>query len=333
MAPGTISREERLEVRLGAERVGLRIDRALLSALQELGHALTRSRLTRAFAAGEVCVQDRPVKPGATLERPMVLQVRLPVPEPLSARPEPVPLEIVFEDASLLVVDKPAGMVVHPGPGHATGSLVAGVLHHLRAQPDELPVLPGNDATRPGIVHRIDKDTSGLVVIAKTVAAQTGLAAQFAAHTLERSYLSILTGEPDFERRTVQTTHARDPSDRRRFAPVVGARRRATSEVEVLEQLQGAALARWRLHTGRTHQIRMHARSLGHPVFGDDLYGRPPRDEPRKSLWRDLGRHALHAATLGFSHPVTGGQARFESPLPAELVALLQRLGHPGGRR
>ncbi len=258
----------------------------------------------------------------------MSIAVGLHPPAPLSAVPEPVPLSILHEDADVLVIDKPAGIVVHPSAGHPGGTLVNGVLHHLGVGPDGLPVLPGNDATRPGVVHRLDRDTSGVMVFTKTPVAAASLSAQFQAHSIERRYFGILTGAPSFETQTVDTPHARDPAERKRFAPVEGAKvRRAITHVSVTRRLRGAATAEFTLETGRTHQIRMHARHLGTPIFGDTLYGRPPRDEPRASLWRDLGRHALHAEVLGFEHPSSGEVVRFVSALPPELAAVLDALG------
>ena len=210
------------------------------------------------------------------------------------------------------------------------------MLHHLGARADELPVLPGNDATRPGIVHRLDRDTSGLLVVAKHARAQEGLAAQFRRHDLERAYLGLLAGEPSWRTRTVDTLHGRDPADRRRFSPNVSQGRRAITHMQVEQGMGQASLVQFTLETGRTHQIRMHAAWLGHPILGDAIYGGLPpgpgsggrAETPpwlRKRL-QDIDRHALHAAVLGFVHPITGAPMRFESPLPAELAALLEDL-------
>jgi 23S rRNA pseudouridine1911/1915/1917 synthase len=232
----------------------------------------------------------------------------------------------VHEDADLLVVDKPAGMVVHAGPGHARGTLVNAVLHHLAVDADALPVLPGNDALRPGVVHRLDKDTSGLLVMTKTVAAQEVLARQFRTHSLERAYLGVVLGVPSWTRLRIETGHGRDPGDRRRFAPVEGARR-AVTQAEVMQPLRGAAVVRFVLQTGRTHQIRMHARHVGHSIAGDALYGHGGRvaDPDLRARVEGLGRHALHAAVLGFDDPA-GTRLRFESSLPAELQTLVDDL-------
>jgi 23S rRNA pseudouridine1911/1915/1917 synthase len=308
--------------------VGLRLDVALVAALERIGVPVSRSRLRKAFDAGAVRADGKPAAPGRVVDAPMLVEVEVPELPVLVAVPEPIPLHAVYEDEALLVVDKPAPMVVHPSVGHECGTLVGAVLHHLGVEGSALPVLPGNDATRPGIVHRLDRDTSGLIVLVKTAAAQTFLARQFEAHTIERSYLGVVEGVPTWTRRNLDTTHARDPADRRRFAPVdVPSARRAVTGFEVLEALDSAALVRATLHTGRTHQIRMHARMLGHPIFGDDLYGRAPKDPHHRALWTSLPRHALHAEVLAFDHP-SGGRMRFTSPLPdvlADLVAALRQ--------
>ncbi|MCR9164700.1 MAG: RluA family pseudouridine synthase [Nannocystaceae bacterium] len=312
---------------LGEGARGQRLDRALVEALRDAGHVLSRNALRASFDAGEVTEDGRALKPSLEVSRPMHVSVVLHPPAPLSAVPEPVPLSILHEDDDVLVVDKPAGVVVHPSAGHPGGTLVNGVLHHLGVGSDGLPVLPGNDATRPGVVHRLDRDTSGAMVFTKTPAAAASLAAQFQAHSIERRYVGILSGVPRFEARTVDTPHNRDPTERKRFAPVqAGSSRRAITHVTVVERMPTAALAHFTLQTGRTHQIRMHARHLGCPIFGDALYGKPPRDPSRRSLWTQLGRHALHAELLGFEHPATGRPVRFESALAPELQTLLEVL-------
>lgn len=309
---------------LGPEAHGQRCDVALVKALEAAGHPVTRSQLQRAFAQGQVVTEDRALKPGRVVERELRVEVTLPEPEPLRAEPEALLLDVVYEDAELLVVDKPAGVVVHAGPGHAKGTLVNAVLYHLQVEAEALPVMPGNEPTRPGIVHRIDKETSGLLAIAKTQRAQEVLAAQFRAHTIDRAYLAIVEGEPTWTSRRIETTHGRDPRDRRRFSPHVGTRR-AVTVATVERRLRGAALVRFELETGRTHQIRMHARHIGHPILGDTLYGRPPRDPTLRARMSALGRHALHAAVLGFDHP-DGTHRCFVSPLPADLQALVDAL-------
>jgi 23S rRNA pseudouridine1911/1915/1917 synthase len=304
---------------------GERCDRAVLAALRGEGIELTRAQLQRAFAQGGVTSEGRALDPGKRLSRALEVAVELAAPAPLAAVPEALPLDVVFEDEELLVIDKPAGMVVHASVGHARGTLVGAVLHHLGVLAEALPVLAGNDGVRPGIVHRIDKDTSGLLVVSKTSRAQEVLAAQFRTHAIERSYLGIVLGVPDWSDRRIATSHGRDPADRRRMSPTHG-RRRAVTVATVERALYGAALVRFVLHTGRTHQIRMHARHLGHPIVCDALYGHRIRDARVRQAAAALGRHALHAATLGFVHP-DGSTRRFVSPLPADMQALVDALG------
>jgi 23S rRNA pseudouridine1911/1915/1917 synthase len=315
-----------VRVELSESAIGQRLDRALVDSLVAAGQAITRSRLARSFAAGEVRIAGKPIKPSFKVEAPCVIELELVGPPPLAhAHAEAIPLTIVHEDEALLIIDKPAGMVVHAGPGHPGGTLVNAVLHHLGAGRGELPVLPGNDPERPGIVHRLDRDTSGLLVVAKTAAALTSLAEQFRAHSIDRAYLGIVLGVPGFASRRIETRHGRDPADRRRFSPDHGERRATTIMTTLEPAADRAALARFELETGRTHQIRMHARHVGHPIFADPLYGRRPRHPEVRALAESLGRHALHAAVLGFEHP-RGGRVRFESPFPPELAELWVKL-------
>lgn len=311
-------------VELEDDAVGQRIDVALVAALERAGMPVSRSRLRKAFDAGLVRADGNALDPSRIVDAPASIELELPELPALKAEPEALPLHVIHEDDLVLVVDKPAPMVVHPSVGHERGTLVGAVLHHLGVEASALPVLPGNDATRPGIVHRLDRDTSGVLVVAKTAVAQTFLARQFEAHTIERSYLAVVDGVPAWKHRAVDTTHARDPMDRRRFAPGGGGRR-ALTDFDLLETLDAAAVLRATLHTGRTHQIRMHARFVGHTVYGDPLYGRPPNDPRRRALWHALPRHALHAEVLAFDHP-RGDRMRFTSPLPGVLVDLIAAL-------
>jgi len=302
-----------------------RADLAVLRALREQGVVATRSALHRAFAAGLVRAGgDTPLRPSTIVTRPMQVSVELVAAPPLRAEPEAIALCVVHEDDDIVVIDKPAGMPVHVGPGHSRGTLVNAVLGHLGVGPDALPVLAGNDASRPGIVHRLDKDTSGLLVVAKHAAAQEHLAAQFRRHDIGRAYLGIVYGVPAWTSTHLETGHGRDPAERRRFSPDVGGRR-ATTDAAVVQALSGAALVRFVLQTGRTHQIRMHARKLGHPILGDVLYGHVPADPRVRAAVAPLGRHALHAAELSFVHP-RGHRVGWTSALPPDLAALLVAL-------
>ncbi|MEX1365573.1 MAG: RluA family pseudouridine synthase [Nannocystaceae bacterium] len=319
-----------LRVRLTPEAAPARLDQALVEALaQQHGVECTRSQVLRAFGAGGVVVVagGRALKPSLRVEHALEVEVTLAPPPPLRAEPEALPISVLYEDDDVLVVDKAAGMVVHAGPGHPRGTLVNAVLHHLGLDAEGLPVLPGNDATRPGIVHRLDRDTSGVLVVAKHAVAQERLAAQFRTHDLRRRYLGVVEGVVPWDCQRLDTGHARDPRERRRFAPIEGATRRAVTELEVVQRLHGATLLAFTLHTGRTHQIRMHARHLGHPILGDALYGRPPRDPAVRAAVGVLRRHALHAQVLELRHPGTGTLVRWEAGLPDDLQALLRRLG------
>ena len=233
-----------------------------------------------------------------------------------------IPLVIVHEDADLLVVDKPAGLVVHPAAGNLDGTLVNALLHHCAGQ---LSGIGG--VARPGIVHRIDKDTSGLLVVAKTDRAHEGLSAQFAAHSIARTYRALVGGCPVPASGTVSGHIGRSDANRKKMA-MVGEHRgkHAVTHYSVLEKLGPAALVECRLETGRTHQVRVHMASIGHALLGDPLYGRDPK--PLRGILQNLGfrRQALHAASLGFIHPASGAALAFSSPLPPDFSALLEEL-------
>jgi 23S rRNA pseudouridine1911/1915/1917 synthase len=234
--------------------------------------------------------------------------------------PEEIPLAILHEDEWLIVIDKPAGMVVHPATSHQKGTLVNALLHHLGAS---LKGVGGE--RRPGIVHRLDKDTSGVLVVAKDEPTLVALQKQFHAHDLERRYLALVEGVVA-ERGTIKTGYGRDPRDRKKFSSRVAGGKRAVTHWEVKERLPGATLVEARLETGRTHQIRVHFKDAGHPLIGDQTYGRPPRDTRLRAVAAALGRQALHAHVLGITHPGTGRKLRWQSPLPADLAAALAAL-------
>jgi 23S rRNA pseudouridine1911/1915/1917 synthase len=251
--------------------------------------------------------------------------LRVAVPELRAAHNEPqdIPLRIVFEDEHLLVVDKPAGLVVHPAAGNLDGTLVNALLHHCGGS---LSGIGG--VARPGIVHRIDKDTSGLLVVAKTDVAHEGLARQFAAHSIDRRYLAIVSGLPKASEGIVDAPLARSATNRKKIAIVEGSRgKRAVTHWRRLNVLKDAALIECRLETGRTHQVRVHMASMGHPLIGDPVYGRAGKTHGKLLSELQFHRQALHAAELGFTHPVTKNRLSFSSRMPPDMQELFNRLG------
>ena len=308
-----------VEARLGPEMAGWRLDRALGAALP----AHSREQHKRWISGGQVQVDGQPARdPARKVAGGEAVAVTVPEARPAHNIPQDLPVPIVHEDEHLLVVDKPAGMVVHPAAGNLDGTLVNALLHHCAGR---LSGIGG--VARPGIVHRIDKDTSGLLVVAKTDTAHVGLAAQFKAHTIGRRYLAVAAGMPRMGEGTVDAPLARSYQDRKKMAIVEGARgKRAVTHWRVLERLREAVLIECRLETGRTHQVRVHMASIGHPLLGDPVYGRP-RPEHRSALANiPFLRQALHAAGLSFTHPVSKENCSFESPIPPDMQALLSVL-------
>jgi 23S rRNA pseudouridine1911/1915/1917 synthase len=308
------------EIIEGALTGGQRLDKALAEA-----SGLSRERVKALIAEGQVTLDGRPVsQPSGKAVEGAAFVIMLPPPVDPRAAPEDLPLTIVFEDEHLIVVDKPAGMVVHPAAGNLAGTLVNALLHHCRGQ---LSGIGG--VARPGIVHRIDKDTSGLLVVAKSDGAHEGLARQFADHSLERAYLAICQGHPVPPSGTVSGRIGRSDQDRKKMAPLAETSSRgkhAVTHYRTLERLAGAALIECRLETGRTHQVRVHLASLGHALLGDPVYGRTPPALRPVLAELHFRRQALHAAELGFVHPVTGERVHFASPLPPDMAALRDRL-------
>ena len=273
---------------------------------------VSRAAAQKWLDAGLVLV-DGQARPKNHQTRPgEVVTVTPPPARPLDAQPEDIPLCIVYEDDALLVVDKPRGMVVHPAAGNEQGTLVNALLAHCGSSLSGI-----NGVLRPGIVHRIDKDTSGLLVVAKTDAAHLGLSAQLEAHSMEREYRAVVHGRLRESEGVIDAPLARHPVHRKKMAVVPGGRR-AVTHYRVLEQFPRFCYLSCRLETGRTHQIRVHMASIGHPLAGDPLYG------PARGL--SIGGQCLHAAVLGFTHPVTGEFLRFVSPLPDYFEALLKKL-------
>ncbi|MGE5563351.1 MAG: RluA family pseudouridine synthase [Bacillota bacterium] len=309
-----------IEVRLEPAHAGWRLDRALAAAVP----TLSRERLKALIRSGAVEAAGSAVRdPALKVRGDEALSVAVPEPRPAHNEPQDIPLAIVFEDEHLLVVDKPAGLVVHPAAGNLDGTLVNALLHHCGGS---LSGIGG--VARPGIVHRIDKDTSGLLVVAKTDVAHEGLAKQFAAHSIDRRYLAIVNGVPRASHGTVDAPLARSSANRKKIAIVEGNRgKRAVTHWKRLELLNEAALVECRLETGRTHQVRVHMASLGHPLLGDPVYGRSGRTHGKVLKELGFARQALHAAELGFTHPVTKNRLSFSSPMPPDMQELKRALG------
>jgi 23S rRNA pseudouridine1911/1915/1917 synthase len=308
------------ELTVDATGAGERLDRWLARRLP--GHS--RARLQAWITAGQVRVEGGPARPAARLREGQRIMIQIPAPEPAEPLAEDLEMTIVYEDGHLLVVDKPAGMAVHPGAGRASGTLVNALLHHVR----DLSGVGG--VLRPGIVHRLDRGTSGLLVVAKDDETHRGLARQFAGRTVEKEYRAIVLGVPVRRAGEVVAPIGRDPVHRKKMSVRSRRGRPARTAYRVLAAYDGACLVGLKIATGRTHQIRVHLASLGHPVVGDVVYGgrRQPasRDPAVREALRSFPRPALHAGRLTFDHPVTGKRMELESPLPPDLRALLELL-------
>ena len=309
-----------LRLEIGPDAAGERLDKALSS----LAEGLSRARLQALMAQGAVTRDGLVLTDASARAQAGTYEVAIPPPAPADPEPQDIPLAILFEDAHLIVVDKPAGMAVHPAPGTPDGTLVNALLHHCG---DSLSGVGG--VARPGIVHRIDKDTSGVLVCAKSDAAHQGLSALFAAHDIERTYVALTRGAPYPPRGTIETRLGRSTHDRKKMAVLRTGGREAITHYDTTAifgpaERPLAARVACRLETGRTHQIRVHLASKGAPCLGDPVYGSGmPAAPVREAMARaGLFRQALHAAVLGFVHPVTGETVRFESPLPADMAQL-----------
>ena len=311
----------------------------------------SRSKVQHAIAAGVVLLNGKILdRPSYKIRGGDLLRITIPKPPPVHAEPENIPLDIVFEDDQLIIINKPAGMVVHPAHGSRSGTLVNALLHHIK-----FPLLtkegaeggPGGDPNRPGIVHRLDKDTSGLLVVAKTEEAHRNLAKQFFHHTAQRIYNAIVWG--NFKERTghIETLLGRHPRDRKRFAVINepplylkekdgGGGKLAITDYAVVEEYSGFSLVELKLQTGRTHQIRVHMQHIGHPVFGDETYGGRAMNVMRQDIpqWKSkiehllvqMPRQALHARTLRLHHPATGELMEWSAPLPEDMQNILAQL-------
>ena len=298
-----------------------RLDKYLVNHVENA----TRSKVQQAIRDGTVLVDGKTARPSHQVAPGETIHITLPRPPPQRAEPEQIPLDILFEDDSLIVVNKSAGMVTHPAFGNYSGTLVNALLYHCNV------LSTSTDALRPGIVHRLDKDTSGLMVVAKTDTAHAKLARQFSQRTITREYHAIVWGRFSKPSGMIETTLGRSKSDRKKMA-VVKDGKLAVTEFTVLQEYPYLTLVRLKLHTGRTHQIRVHLSHINHPVFGDPTYngrhissgpGTPSQKAEVKQLLEIISRQALHAKTIGFIHPVTGKQMFFDSPLPGDMEEVL----------
>ena len=296
------------ELTAATEHAGVRLD-AFLSA----DGALTRSQAARLIAEGRVRVNGKPAAKSARLSGSETVTVDVPQLRETALSPQDIPLDVVYEDDDVIVVNKPTGLVVHPAPGHPDGTLVNALLHHCG---DSLSGIGGEK--RPGIVHRIDRDTSGLIIAAKNDAAHLALSAQLKDHSLSRTYECLVTGNMKQDSGTVDAPIGRSSADRKKMA-VVPTGRRAVTHWEVVARYPGVTHLRCRLETGRTHQIRVHMAYIGHPILGDTVYG-------AKKPVPGLTGQCLHATGLRFIHPRTGEPVELHCPLPPEFTAMLQKL-------
>ena len=309
---------ENLTFKIEPEAVGVRLDAFLASRIE----GWSRARLQRLIESEDVLVNGKLSKPSYKLREHDELEVELISPATTSFTPEAIPIEIIYEDDTLVVVNKPAGLVVHPAAGIHSGTLANALAYHFQQ-------LPNAASVRPGIVHRLDRDTSGLLVVAKTEAALENLSDQFRARSVYKSYVALVHGRVTPDSGRIDQPLARDPSNRTRMAVVRGGRS-ALSIYRVNRRFNRFTLLDVELKTGRTHQIRVHLAWLKHPVVGDETYG-GGRDNTILDPWlksqiRSLGRHFLHAEKLAFTHPSTGERVQFESPLPQELSDLLTEI-------
>jgi 23S rRNA pseudouridine1911/1915/1917 synthase len=306
----------------GALEGGQRLDKALAEA-----SGLSRERIKALIGEGKVTLGGKPVtQASGKVANGARFAIEVPPPADPKAAPEEIPLSVVHEDEHLIVIDKPAGMVVHPAAGNPAGTLVNALLHHCRGR---LSGIGG--VARPGIVHRIDKDTSGLLVVAKSDAAHEGLARQFADHSIKRVYLALVNGHPNPSEGTVRGRIGRSDANRKKMTVLPNDSSRgkhAVTHYKVLERMEHCSLVECRLETGRTHQVRVHLASIGHALLGDPQYGRP--NQHVRPILQRLGFHrqALHAAVLGFVHPITSDTLRFTSDLPSDMRELIDETGH-----
>jgi 23S rRNA pseudouridine1911/1915/1917 synthase len=290
---------------VSAEQAGERADKHVTDGLAD--PSVSRSQVQDLIRAGAVTVNGETAKPNSKVQQGDFIVVDMPGPEPLEAIPENIPLDIVYEDADVIVINKPRGMVVHPALGHSSGTVVNALLYHCKD-------LSGiNGVKRPGIVHRIDKDTSGLLMAAKNDLAHASLAEQLKAHTVNRRYVALVYGVIPHDRGTIDAPLGRDTHDRKLFTVTDKGSKRAVTHFAVTERFEDYTLVELKLETGRTHQIRVHMKYIGHPLVGDPLYG------GRAGRTLGMKGQALHAGVLGFVHPRSGEQLEFAAPIPSDL--------------
>jgi 23S rRNA pseudouridine1911/1915/1917 synthase len=309
---------------VGEDEIGLRLDVFLCRRLLPLA----RSQVPRIVASGHVLLNNKQPKASSRLKPGDEVLLRIPEPEASDVLPENIPLAVVYEDAFLLVIDKPPGLVVHPGAGNPRGTLVNALLYHCH----DLSGIGG--VLRPGIVHRLDKDTSGLMIVAKSDAIHQTLAACFAAHQVEKHYLALVYGDVQEDEGVIDLPVGRHPVERQKMSTKSRQGKRAVTRWRVRERYGLATLLDVAIETGRTHQIRVHLTALGHPVVGDKIYGSPKRfmdisDPSRRRRCQAMHRQALHAHRLAFIHPATGQKLVFESPLPRDMGDLCEFLAAP----
>lgn len=321
--------EKRFTFELPDGKKKQRVDVYLANSLENA----TRTRIQKLIDADCVLVNGKTTKANYQVKAGDTIEVVIPVsPRPDKAEPEDIPIHVVYEDEYFIILNKPPGMVVHPSFGHFTGTLVNALLHYSKE------ISENNDSPRPGIVHRIDKDTSGLLVVAKDPATHAKLSAQFSRHSIEREYWTIVWGLPKEQEGTIETFITRSKKDRKVFTTSASEGKHAITHYWVMEEFEFASLVRVRLETGRTHQIRVHMSSIGHPIFGDETYGGtairygsqlPKMKQRIDNLLKIMPRQALHAKTLGFAHPHTKEVMKFDSQLPDDFIELLAHLRPP----
>jgi 23S rRNA pseudouridine1911/1915/1917 synthase len=313
------SAPERIELVVPAEQAGVRLDRFLASELSEM----SRTRIQMLMEEGRVLVDGAAMKPSHKIEPGSTVRIEIPPPPAAGVEPEDIPLEVLYEDDNIAVINKPAGIIVHPGAGADAGTLVAALLHRFGGI-DGLSTVGG--PLRPGIVHRLDKDTSGVILIARNDAAHRKLVKDFQARLVSKTYLALLHGKMKGEKGIVDLPVTRDLHRRARMTARRREGREARTDWIVRLRLGGFTLIEADLHTGRTHQIRVHFSALGCPVVGDTLYGAPRQERIAATLLPPLGRNFLHAARIAFTHPSSGERVQFQAPVSPELVSYLKSL-------